>query len=85
MSGPAAHGRPGLRGAGGAPRAEHNAEAEPARVAALRWAPRIDPRRLRRLYLREARGLADEAPVDDVGVALLVRTANRAPRPVTEA
>ena len=53
--------RPGstrLRGAGGAPRAEHTAAAKPARVAALRWAPRIEPRRLRRLYLREARGAA---------------------------
>ena len=39
----------------------------------LRWAPRILPRRLRRLYRSEADGLADAALVDDVGVALLLR------------
>jgi len=39
----------------------------------IRWAPRLDPRRLRRLYAREARGLAPAALIDDVGLALLLR------------
>ena len=41
--------------------------------ARIRWAPRIDPRRLRRLYAAETRGLATAALIDDVGVALLLR------------
>ena len=39
----------------------------------IHWAPRLDPRRLRRLYAREARGLAPAALIDDVGLALLLR------------
>lgn len=39
----------------------------------IRWAPRLDPRRLRRLYAQEARGLAPAALIDDVGLALLLR------------
>ena len=39
----------------------------------IRWAPRLDPRRLRRLYAQEARGVAPAALIDDVGLALLLR------------
>ena len=50
-----------------------SARQPPAGRPRIRWAPRLDPRRLRRLYAREARGLAPAALIDDVGLALLLR------------
>ncbi len=39
----------------------------------VRWAPRLRPERLRRLYTADARGLVDEDLIDDVGFALYSR------------
>lgn len=50
-----------------------SARQPPAGRPRIRWAPRLDPRRLRRLYAQEARGLAPAALIDDVGLALLLR------------
>ena len=50
-----------------------SARQPPAGRPSIRWAPRLDPRRLRRLYAQEARGLAPAPLIDDVGLALLLR------------
>jgi hypothetical protein len=39
----------------------------------LRWAPRVPPHKIRRLYETDALGIVDEAQIDDVGYALLAR------------
>lgn len=39
----------------------------------VRWAPRLRPERLRRLYTTDALGLVDEDLIDDVGFALYSR------------
>ena len=39
----------------------------------IRWSPRVQPAKLRRLYQRDALGIADEELIDDVGYALYVR------------
>lgn len=42
-------------------------------LARIRWAPRVEPRLIQRLYEAEAAGLADDELVDEVGCALLAR------------
>ena len=42
-------------------------------IAEVRWAPPVRQDRLRRLYEADARGIADEALTDDVGLALYLR------------
>jgi hypothetical protein len=42
-------------------------------VSEVRWAPRVNPSLIRRLYEADARGLADDALVDEVGFALYAR------------
>ena len=39
----------------------------------FRWAPKVRPEKVRRLYAAEAAGLLDGALVDDVGMTLLLR------------
>jgi hypothetical protein len=39
----------------------------------VRWAPRVAPHKIRRLYETDALGLVDEEQIDDVGYALLAR------------
>jgi hypothetical protein len=39
----------------------------------IHWAPRVPKQKIRRLYESEARGLLDEALLDDVGLMLLLR------------
>ena len=39
----------------------------------IRWAPRLAPRLLERLYASDARGFRDEELCDDVGTRLLER------------
>lgn len=39
----------------------------------VHWAPRVQPQKIRRLYELDARGIRDEALVDDVGYALYSR------------
>jgi hypothetical protein len=39
----------------------------------IRWAPKVRPERIRRLYERDALGIVDEALIDDVGLALYAR------------
>jgi hypothetical protein len=49
----------------------------------VRWARRVKPEKIRRLYLLDARGIRDEALIDDVGYAILARC--EAIRAVTDA
>jgi len=39
-------------------------------VAEVQWAPRVNPSTIRRLYEIDARGIADEDLIDEVGYAL---------------
>jgi DNA-binding XRE family transcriptional regulator len=39
----------------------------------VRWAPRVPPHRIRRLYQTDARGIVDDEQIDDVGYALHAR------------
>jgi len=39
----------------------------------VRWAPRVSPEKIRRLYASDARGILDEDLLDDVLISLLVR------------
>jgi len=39
----------------------------------ITWAPRVPKRKIRRLYESEAKGLPDEALLDDVGISLFLR------------
>ncbi len=39
----------------------------------VQWAPRVQPQKIRRLYELDARGIRDEALIDDVGYALYSR------------
>jgi hypothetical protein len=39
----------------------------------VRWAPRVPPHKIRRLYETDALGIVDEEQIDDVGYALLAR------------
>jgi hypothetical protein len=39
----------------------------------FRWAPKVRPDKVWRLYQADARGIVDEALIDDVGVTLLLR------------
>jgi DNA-directed RNA polymerase subunit RPC12/RpoP len=39
----------------------------------VRWAPRVPPEKIRRLYASDARGMLDEELLDDVLISLLVR------------
>ena len=41
--------------------------------ATIRWARRVEPQKIKRLYKTDARGIVDEALIDDVGFALLER------------
>ncbi|MFZ1888118.1 MAG: hypothetical protein WAU33_08795 [Candidatus Binataceae bacterium] len=41
--------------------------------APIRWAPRVRPEKLRRLYESEARGILDEELLDDVGTTIYCR------------
>jgi len=43
------------------------------RLAKVRWASRVNPRLIRRLYETDARGIVDEELIDEVGVALYAR------------
>jgi hypothetical protein len=45
----------------------------PEDLAAIRWAPRVNPNAIRRLYETDARGIVDEQQIDDVGYALYAR------------
>lgn len=38
-----------------------------------RWAPRVEPHKIRRLYENDARGIYDDDLIDDVGYGLLAR------------
>ncbi len=42
-------------------------------VASVRWAAPVRQDKIRRLYETDARGLTDEALIDDVGLALYLR------------
>jgi predicted RNA-binding Zn-ribbon protein involved in translation (DUF1610 family) len=42
-------------------------------LAEVRWAPRVNPQKIRRLYETDARGIVDEELIDDVGFALYSR------------
>lgn len=42
-------------------------------IAEVRWAPPVRQDRLRRLYEADARGITDEALIEDVGLALYLR------------
>lgn len=44
-----------------------------ARSDRPQWAPRVHPRLLKRLYALDARGILDEALIDEVGYALFAR------------
>ena len=45
----------------------------PHDLAEVRWAPRVNPSAIRRLYETDARGIVDEAQIDAVGYALYAR------------
>jgi len=45
----------------------------PKDLAAVRWAPRVSPGAIRRLYETDARGIVDAEQVDDVGHSLYAR------------
>jgi phage FluMu protein Com len=42
-------------------------------AAEVRWAPRVPPHLIRRLYERDAMGIVDDELIDEVGYALLAR------------
>lgn len=42
-------------------------------LAEVRWAPRVNPQKIRRLYETDARGIVDEELIEDVGFALYSR------------
>jgi hypothetical protein len=46
---------------------------DPEHLAAIRWAPRVNPSAIRRLYETDALGIVDEQQIDDVGYALYAR------------
>jgi hypothetical protein len=56
-----------------APTDDSRLSSDPAAIAAVRWAPRVDPAAIRRLYETDARGIVDEAQIDAVGYALEAR------------
>jgi len=43
------------------------------RLAKVRWASRVNPRLIRRLYETDARGIIDEELIDEVGIGLYAR------------
>lgn len=45
----------------------------PDGMSEVRWASRVNPRAVRRLYETDARGIVDEEQIDEVGYALLAR------------
>ncbi|HEX5416708.1 MAG TPA: hypothetical protein VFZ25_13645 [Chloroflexota bacterium] len=45
----------------------------PDGMSEVRWASRVNPRAIRRLYETDARGIVDEDQINDVGYALLAR------------
>ena len=45
----------------------------PEDLAAIRWAPRVNPVAIRRLYETDAQGIVDEEQIDEVGYALYAR------------
>jgi hypothetical protein len=47
--------------------------AEKYDLAEVRWAPRVNPGKIRRLYETDARGIIDEELIEDVGFALYSR------------
>jgi hypothetical protein len=47
--------------------------AAPAGEERIRWAPKVRPERIRRLYERDALGIVDSDLIDDVGLALHAR------------
>src|SRR3954447_14811943 len=46
---------------------------EKADLAEVRWAPRVDPQKIRRLYETDARGIVDDELIEEVGFALYSR------------
>src|SRR5438874_8370391 len=42
-------------------------------LAEVRWAPRVNPHKIRRLYETDARGIVDDELIDNVGFALYAR------------
>lgn len=46
---------------------------DPEALAAVRWAPRVNPDAIRRLYETDALGIVDEEQIDEVGYALYAR------------
>ena len=42
-------------------------------LAQVRWASRVNPSKIRRLYETDARGIVDEELIDEVGIALYSR------------
>ncbi len=49
------------------------AASDPRDLAAIRWAPLVDPSAIRRLYETDARGVVDAEQIDAVGYALYAR------------
>ena len=45
----------------------------PEGVGDVRWASRVNPATIRRLYETDARGIVDEDLIDEVGFALYAR------------
>ena len=50
-----------------------NEAAEKYDLAAVRWAPRVSPAKIRRLYETDARGIIDEELIEEVGFGLYSR------------
>src|SRR2546427_13195711 len=42
-------------------------------LAEVRWAPRVNPQKIRRLYETDARGIVDEELIEEVGFGLYSR------------
>src|SRR5207249_3002792 len=42
-------------------------------LAEVRWAPRVNPQKIRRLYETDARGIIDEELIEEVGFSLYSR------------
>jgi hypothetical protein len=55
------------------PSDDQDRSSDPEHLAAVRWAPRVSPAAIRRLYETDARGIVDEEQIDDVGYALYAR------------
>ena len=52
---------------------EQPSPSDPRCVEEIRWAPRVNPSQIRRLYETDARGIVDQELIDEVGFALYAR------------